>query len=162
MRHFGVLDKGALNPEIVQGLIHVLDEHNGLVRLFRTARDRCNAGKIPGFKIRLYNMGGIRGFELPTSEILGGIVIESRPRSQTNFDVIIEFRGGPHQRTNKLHQSYMSLQFPLLFVFGQPGFYPELTLMPYGGRGRGKSDNERLLQISVTPMDKGIQAYLQG
>ncbi|GJV01309.1 DNA helicase [Tanacetum coccineum] len=32
----------------------------------------------------------------------------------------------------------MSLQFPLLFIFGQPGFYPELTLKPRDGRGRGK------------------------
>ncbi|GJU55424.1 DNA helicase [Tanacetum coccineum] len=55
------LDEGTLNPEIVQGLIHVLDEHNGLVRLFITTCDRCNADEIPGFKIRLYNMGGIRG-----------------------------------------------------------------------------------------------------
>ncbi|GKA82465.1 hypothetical protein Tco_0789213 [Tanacetum coccineum] len=113
MRNFGGLDKGALNPKIVQGLIHVLDEHNGIVRLFRTARDRCNAGEIPGFKIRLYNMGGVRGYELPTSDILGGIVFESGPRSRTDFDVIIEVRERPPQRTNKLHQSYMSLQFPL-------------------------------------------------
>ncbi|GJU51329.1 hypothetical protein Tco_1220884, partial [Tanacetum coccineum] len=67
MRHFGGLDAPGLNLEIVEGLIHVLDEHNGLVRLFRTARDRCNAGEIPGFKIKLYNLGGVRGYELPTS-----------------------------------------------------------------------------------------------
>ncbi|GJZ10463.1 DNA helicase [Tanacetum coccineum] len=86
MRHFGGFSKGALNPEIFQGLIHVLDEHNRLVRLFRTARDRCNTSEIPGFKIRLYNMGGIHGYELPTSDILGGIVFESGPRSRTDFD----------------------------------------------------------------------------
>ncbi|GJV34364.1 hypothetical protein Tco_1394764 [Tanacetum coccineum] len=137
MRHFGRLDAPGLNPEIVEGLIHVLDEHNGLVRLFRTARDRCNAGEIPGFKIRLYNLGGVRGYELPTSNILGAIVFEDGPRSQTNFDIIIKFRGGPPKRTSKLHQSYMSLQFPLLFVFGQPKFYPELILKPRNGSGDG-------------------------
>nr|GEX61978.1 helitron helicase-like domain-containing protein [Tanacetum cinerariifolium] len=107
MRHFGGLDAPRLNPEIVEGLIHVLDEHNGLVRLFRTTRDRCNACDIPGFKIRLYNVGGIRGYELPTSDVLGAIVFEDGPRSQTDFDVIIEFRGGPPKRISKLHQSYM-------------------------------------------------------
>ncbi|GJS36786.1 DNA helicase [Tanacetum coccineum] len=138
MHHFGGLDESTLNPKIVEGLIHVLDEHNGLVRLFRTARDRYNAGDIPSFKIRLYNMGGVRGYELPTADVLGAIVFENGPRSRTDFDVIIEFRGGPPQRINKLHQSYMSLQFPLLFVFGQPGYYPELTLKPRDGRGKGK------------------------
>ncbi|GJR23423.1 DNA helicase [Tanacetum coccineum] len=32
----------------------------------------------------------------------------------------------------------MSLQFPLLFVFGEPGFYLELVLKPRDGSGRGK------------------------
>ncbi|GKE11614.1 DNA helicase, partial [Tanacetum coccineum] len=137
MRHLGGLDAPGLNLEIVEGLIHVLDEHNGLVRLFRTARDRCNAGEIPGFKIRIYNLGGVCRYELPTSNVLGAIVFEDGPRSQTNFDVIIEFRGGPPKRISKLHQSYMSLQFPLLFVFGQPRFYQELILKPRNGRGDG-------------------------
>nr|GEY44114.1 helitron helicase-like domain-containing protein [Tanacetum cinerariifolium] len=71
-------------------------------------------------------MGGMRGYELPTLDILRGIVFESGPKSRTDFDVIIEFKGDPPKRINKLHRSYMSLQFPLLFVFGEPGFYPEL------------------------------------
>ncbi|GKD48480.1 DNA helicase [Tanacetum coccineum] len=83
-------------------------------------------------------MTGIRGYELPTTDLHGGIVFEDGPISKTDFDVIFEFRGEPPQRINKLHQSYMSLQFPLLFVFGQPWFYPELQLKPRDGRGRGK------------------------
>nr|GFA52972.1 helitron helicase-like domain-containing protein [Tanacetum cinerariifolium] len=67
------LDEGGLNLEIVQSLVHILDEHNGLVRFFRTTRDRCRAGDVPGFKIMLYNMGDIRGYELPTSDYLSGL-----------------------------------------------------------------------------------------
>nr|GFA20079.1 hypothetical protein [Tanacetum cinerariifolium] len=40
-------NEDTLNPEIVEGIIHILDEHNGLVRLFRTTQDRCGAGEIP-------------------------------------------------------------------------------------------------------------------
>ncbi|GJW67477.1 DNA helicase [Tanacetum coccineum] len=76
MQHFSGVGESAINPEIVQGLIHVLDEHNGLVRMFRTARDRCIVGEIPTFKIRLYNMSDVRGYELPTADLLGGIVFE--------------------------------------------------------------------------------------
>ncbi|GJR22636.1 DNA helicase [Tanacetum coccineum] len=88
-RNFGRQNNDTLNPEIVEGLIHVFDEHNGFVRLFRTARDRCNAGEIPNFKIRLYNKGGARGYELPTFNILGGIVFEDGPKSQTDFDYVV-------------------------------------------------------------------------
>nr|GEZ30567.1 hypothetical protein [Tanacetum cinerariifolium] len=128
-----IRDKDTLNPKIVEGLIHVLNEHNGLVRLFRTAQDICSAGEVPSFKIRLYNKGGVHGYELLTSDILGGIVFEDGPNSRTDFDVIIEFKGGPPQRINKLHQSYMFLQFPLLFIFDQPRFFPDLILKPRDG-----------------------------
>ncbi|GJW36306.1 DNA helicase, partial [Tanacetum coccineum] len=78
-----------------------LDEHNGLVRLFRTTRDRCNAGEIPRFKIRLYNIGSIRGYELPTFDLLGGIVFENGLKRKIDFDVIIEFRALRWQRQMK-------------------------------------------------------------
>nr|GEX82514.1 DNA helicase [Tanacetum cinerariifolium] len=50
--------------------------------LFRTARDRCISGEIPAFKIRLYNMSGVRGYELPTADLLGGIVFEDGPSTR--------------------------------------------------------------------------------
>ncbi|GJY89301.1 hypothetical protein Tco_0503929 [Tanacetum coccineum] len=109
-QHFGGPDGGSLDPDIVQRLIHILDEHNELVRLFRTARDKCRDANVPYFKIRLYNMGGIRGYELPTWQTLGDIVFKSRPRSRTNYDVI-----------NKLR-----------------GHYSNLKLKPRDGSGRGK------------------------
>ncbi|GJW42999.1 DNA helicase [Tanacetum coccineum] len=129
--------------------------------LSKTALDRCNAGEIPGFRIRHYNMGGVRGYKLPTSDILGGIVFESGPRSWTDFDVITEFRVGPSQRINKLHQSYMSLQFPLLFVFGQRGFYPELTLKPRSGLSSGVKGciNNTLLPYSVQSNKTVLTTY---
>ncbi|GJR08538.1 DNA helicase [Tanacetum coccineum] len=163
MHHFAGQEEDMLNPDIVQGLIHVLNEHNGLVRLFRTARDRCNASEIPGFKIRLYNNGGARGYELPGSDVLGGIVFEDGPKSRTDFDVIIEFRGGFPQRVNKLHQSYMSLQFPLLFVFGEPGYHPDLLLKPRDGSGRGKKVTmNAYYRYQLHPRVKGFGLIFRG
>nr|GEW79857.1 helitron helicase-like domain-containing protein [Tanacetum cinerariifolium] len=138
VNHAYLHDEDTVNLEIVEGLIHVLDEHNGLVRLFRTAQDRCSTGEISGFKIRLYSKGGIRGYELPTSDILGGIVFKDGPNCRTDFDIIIDFRGGPPQRINKLHQSYMSLHFSLLFIFGELGLYPDLVLKPRDCSGKCK------------------------
>nr|GEW89449.1 DNA helicase [Tanacetum cinerariifolium] len=93
---------------------------------------------IPEFKIRLYNAEGARGYELPTSNTLGLMVFENGISDNANFDVIIEHRDGPPQRVNKLHPSYMSLQFPLLFIYGQPRYHKELTLKSATGVGRGK------------------------
>ncbi|GJW62962.1 DNA helicase [Tanacetum coccineum] len=138
MSHFGGVDDSRLDPQIVEGLIHFLDAHNELVQLFRTARDKCREMDIPEFKIRLYNAEGARGYELPTSNTLGAMVFESGIKSKTDFDVIIEYKDGPLQRVNKLHPSYMSLQFPLLFIHGQSGYHTELKLRSADGSGKAK------------------------
>ncbi|PWA58801.1 hypothetical protein CTI12_AA395210 [Artemisia annua] len=121
-------DSPPLDPEVVQGLIHFLDAHNELVQMFRTARDKCAQADVPEFKIRLYSGEGPRGYELPSSNSLGAIVFYRGPESELNYDVVLEYRDGPVKRISKIHKSYMSLQFPLIFIYGQPGFHTKLML----------------------------------
>ncbi|PWA99824.1 helitron helicase-like domain-containing protein [Artemisia annua] len=121
-------DSPPLDPEVVQGLIHFLDTHNELVQMFRTARDKCAQADVPEFKIRLYSGDRPRGYELPSSNTLGAIVFDRGPESESNYDVILEYRDGPLKRISKIHKSYMSLQFPLIFIYGQPGYHTKLML----------------------------------
>nr|GEX73577.1 helitron helicase-like domain-containing protein [Tanacetum cinerariifolium] len=62
------------------------------------------------------------------SDTLGAIVFDSGFTESTDFDIIIKHRGGPPKRINKIHRSYMSLQFPLLFICRRSGFQTELKL----------------------------------
>ncbi|GJV28186.1 DNA helicase [Tanacetum coccineum] len=142
MLHFGRLDNSDLDPEIVQGLIHFLDIRNELVQLFRTARDRCQEIDIIEFNIRLYNGDGARGYKLPASNTHGVIVFDSGLTSSTEFGVVIEHIGCLPKRIKNLHKSYMSLQFPLLFINRQSGFHTELKLRQAGG-----SENERRVMM---------------
>ncbi|PWA60408.1 hypothetical protein CTI12_AA381910 [Artemisia annua] len=87
MNHFKGSERAALDPTIVEGLIHFLDDHNELVQIFRTARDRCAEADVPDFKVRLYNGDGARTYELPTSDALGAIVFDSGPTTQSDYDV---------------------------------------------------------------------------
>ncbi|GKC37956.1 DNA helicase [Tanacetum coccineum] len=72
MSHFGE-DNSVLRRDIVEGLIDLLDTHNALVQLFRTARKKFEDTHIPNFKVRLYNVIGAREYELPTGYMLGAI-----------------------------------------------------------------------------------------
>ncbi|PWA89772.1 helitron helicase-like domain-containing protein [Artemisia annua] len=87
---------------------------------------------------QLYNVVGTREYQLPSSGTLGAIVFESSANSQTDYDVIIEYKDRGPQRINKLHSSYMSLQYPLLFVYGQPGFNTKMTLKEMAGKRKRK------------------------
>ncbi|GKF83482.1 hypothetical protein Tco_0245138, partial [Tanacetum coccineum] len=106
------------------------------VQLFRTTYDRCQEIDIIKFNIRLYNGDGARGYELPASNTLGAIVFDNGLTGSTEFDVVIEHVGGLPKRINKLHKSYMSLQFPLLFIYRQSGFHTELKLRRANGSKR--------------------------
>ncbi|GJZ46053.1 DNA helicase [Tanacetum coccineum] len=130
MAHFGGECEGGLKKEIVEGLIEFLDNNNALVQLFRTARDKYMESDIPNLKVKLYNVIGTRRYELPTPETIGAIVFGSSSSTMENeFDLIIEEHSRFPQRVNKLHPCYMSLQFPLLFIYGEQGYHKGLKLL---------------------------------
>ncbi|GJW28542.1 DNA helicase [Tanacetum coccineum] len=85
--------------------------------------------------VSMYNVVGAREYELPIGDMLGAIV---GPETEMEYDIIIKERSGYPQRVNKLHPSYMSLQFPLLFLYGEDGYSNELNLV--GGAGSSNAD----------------------
>ncbi|GJZ46665.1 DNA helicase [Tanacetum coccineum] len=137
MSHFGGQNSD-LRRDIVEGLI-------ALVHLFRTAREKLADTHIPNFKVRLYNVVGAREYELPTGDMLGAIVYEPGPETDMDYDIIIEERSGHPQHVNKLHSSYMSLQFPLLVPYGENGYSKDMKLA--GGTGTSTS-RKRLTMLA--------------
>ncbi|PWA82827.1 helitron helicase-like domain-containing protein [Artemisia annua] len=85
-----------LRRDIFENLIQVLDNHNELVKLFRTARDKMEGVDVPNFKVKLFGVVGSRQYDLPAGDSIGAIVFEGGPDVGTNYDVIIEKRGGNH------------------------------------------------------------------
>ena len=121
-----------LRADIVESLIGILDEHNELVQLFRTARNKMEEANIPQFKVRLFGVVGSRQHELPAGDSIGAIVFEGGPEVQTDFDVVIEQHDRRLKRVNKLNASYMSLQFPMIFLFGEDGYHVGRLLLTSG------------------------------
>ncbi|GKA47493.1 DNA helicase [Tanacetum coccineum] len=140
LSHYGG-DDSTLRIDIVEGLIDLLDSHNALVQLFRTAREKFQDTHVPNFKVRLYNVVGVKEYELPTGDMLGAIVYKTGPESDMDYDIILEERSGHPQRVNKLHPSYMSLQFPLLFIYGEDGYSKDLKMV---GSTNSSSKDRRL------------------
>ncbi|GKE49834.1 hypothetical protein Tco_1481092 [Tanacetum coccineum] len=94
MQHFRGADSDGSDPQIVQSLIAFLDQHNKLVQIFRTTRDKCRVESIPHFKLRLYRCVGSRQYDLLTSQTLGAIVFENGPDTSMDYDMVIEARDG--------------------------------------------------------------------
>nr|GEY60339.1 DNA helicase [Tanacetum cinerariifolium] len=145
MFHFGGTNSD-LCRDIVDGLIELLDNNNALVQLFRTAREKLLDSEVPPFKVRLFNVVGAREYELPTGDMLGAIVYEPGPDTDMDFDIVIDQRIGQPQRVNKLHPSYMALQFPLLFVYGEDGYLKDMKMVRVSGM---PSDEDRWLTMKA-------------
>ncbi|XP_035830146.1 uncharacterized protein LOC110887742 [Helianthus annuus] len=124
---FGEHGASSLDADIVALLLQTLDSTNKVVRLFRTARDLSLSADVPDFAIRLYSNVNEKSYDTPSIGSIGAIVYEDQVRA-SNFDIIIRPKDDVPQRVSKLHSLYMALQYPLLFVFGEQGWTPELRL----------------------------------
>nr|GEW79514.1 DNA helicase [Tanacetum cinerariifolium] len=55
MSYFGG-ESSDLRRDIMEGLIELLDNHNALMQLFRTAREKLLDSEVPPFKVRLFSV----------------------------------------------------------------------------------------------------------
>nr|GEZ88378.1 DNA helicase [Tanacetum cinerariifolium] len=110
-----------------------------------TAREKFEDTNIPNFKVRLYNVIGAREYELPTGDMLGAIVYKAGPEADMDYDIVLEERSGHPQRVHKLHPSYMSLQFPFLFLYGEDGYKKEMKMV---GSNGSSSQQKRLTMLA--------------
>ncbi|PWA68283.1 nucleic acid-binding, OB-fold protein [Artemisia annua] len=131
-----------LRQDIGEGLIDLLDHHNALVQLFRTARDKLQEADVPEFKVRLFSVIGSAQHELPTADAIGAIVFDSGPETEAEFDIIVEAHSGEPQRISRLYPCYMALHFPLLFVYGEQGYHTDLRLIDT--RGMDQDSDKRI------------------
>ena len=126
--------KTDLDESILRGLIKMLDENNKLAKVFRMARDRYETGASEEYSIRiLKNKERGRQFDLPQGDEIAGLIVGDMSIPNSDRDIIVHPRMDKPQRISYLHPSYMSLQYPLLFPYGEQG-YIEKTI-PYSSEG---------------------------
>ncbi|XP_071688702.1 uncharacterized protein [Rutidosis leptorrhynchoides] len=100
---FGERRSGGVSEQVVELPLHILNDKNEVVKLFRIARDRILGADVPEFQIRLYNVIGAKQYEMPVTDTLGAIVFKTGDRTRTDYDLIVEYKGGTPKRVNKLH-----------------------------------------------------------
>ncbi|XP_013632617.1 PREDICTED: uncharacterized protein LOC106338114 [Brassica oleracea var. oleracea] len=121
----------ALDDSIIVRLIEMLDIHNHLARTFRHASDRYKGTGSIEFSITLVrqpNRG--RQYDLPTANEIGGLIVGDLSATSVGKDIVVELKSSALQRISDLHPLLMSLQYPLLFPYGDTGYHERL---PYCG-----------------------------
>jgi hypothetical protein len=113
-----------LDVDIINSLMHMLDEHNPLVQQFRMARDLLAQHGNQRIGIRI--VGAEREdplqFNLPTSNEIVGLIVGDFSLGNYKRDIIVDSIPSGLQHISCLHPAYMALQYPLLFPYGERGF----------------------------------------
>lgn len=133
------------NESIIASLIYMLDVHNPIVKLFRTARERLLASDSSSevltadqtgdhLFIRLYGSPDAHGdmFSTPVASEVVGLVVGDLGDTDVGRDLIIEDHSSNLQQISEDHCKFMAMQYPLLFPYGEDGFHDELIYQPTG------------------------------
>ena len=120
----------------------MLDESNILVKLFHIAGDRFKEGDIHHLRLRLTGSQSIDGreYNLPNSSEIAAIIVGDIGVKNEHHDVIVEYKDGGLKRINELHLSYMALQYPLLYPYGEDGFRLGILYRNVNGRIHNTKD----------------------
>lgn len=104
------------------------------MRTFKSAKDLADQMNIPSYSVRLFNDVSDCRYGLPLPGSLGCIVTGDDTNS-VQYNIVVHSNLGPPQRISKLHPTYMPLQYPLLFPYGERGWSPRLKLGNRSGAG---------------------------
>ena len=120
----------SLDPEIVEGLLKMLDDNNKLAEGFRYARDRLNLEDTDDFSLLLVSSKSASGRPNqvgPCNEV-AALVVGDTDDTCPFRDIVVETKQKFLQRVYETCKHFMQLQYPLLFPYGDDGFHVNIPL----------------------------------
>ncbi|XP_050205787.1 uncharacterized protein LOC126655597 [Mercurialis annua] len=114
----------SIDQTIVQNLIQMFDHYNEIAKSFRMVRDRfIDVTPLP---IRLKLIGKREGdnnqYNAPSTSEIAGLLVGDFGYYDKSRDIVVEYNTGMLKRISALHPSFMSMQFPILFPYGENGY----------------------------------------
>ncbi|CAN6916923.1 unnamed protein product [Brassica oleracea] len=97
---------------------------NPYVKNFRSARDRFNTDPGNSFHMRIVSERLKDGmtYNTPTASEVAELIPGDFSLDMDTRDIVLQKNSGKLLRINEIHASYLALQYPLLFTYGEDGF----------------------------------------
>ncbi|RID60231.1 hypothetical protein BRARA_F03402 [Brassica rapa] len=113
-----------LKKEIIQPIMNILNAVNPYVAQFRSARERFRMNPDQTFHMRIVSRSDKDGrtYNTPTASEVAALIPGDFNLGMDKRDIVIQHKSGRLTRIDEIHISYLALQYPLLFVYGEDGF----------------------------------------
>ncbi|CAN7013971.1 unnamed protein product, partial [Brassica oleracea var. botrytis] len=113
-----------LKKDIIQPMMNMLNAVNPYVAQFRSARNRFRMNPDQTFHMRIVSRSDKDGrtYNTPTASEVAALIPGDFNQGMDKRDIVIQHKSGRLKRIDEIHISYLALQYPLLFVYGEDGF----------------------------------------
>ena len=102
----------------------MLDEVNPYVKQFRSAKDRFKMQPENAYHMRIVSdrVTDGRTYNTPTASEVAALIPGDFNVDMDKRDIVLQQNSGKLLRISEIHASYLALQYPLLFTYGEDGF----------------------------------------
>ncbi|KAF8050555.1 hypothetical protein N665_1942s0005 [Sinapis alba] len=116
--------KDNLKKEIIELLMKMLDEVNPYVKQFRSAKDKFKMQPENAYHMRIVSdrVTDGRTYNTPTTSEVAALIPRDFNLDVDKRDIILQQNSGKLLRISEIHASYLALQYPLLFTYGEDLF----------------------------------------
>ncbi|XP_057432625.1 uncharacterized protein LOC130725408 [Lotus japonicus] len=118
-----------LDISLVNDLKQMIDENNILAKTFRKVRDYVMSNESTPIALRLFRKRGKdpRTYNLPTCDEIAALIIGDFDNIEVGRDIIVK-KDGVLSRIHETHTSFIPLQYPLVFSYGEDGWQEDIPL----------------------------------
>ncbi|CAN6932684.1 unnamed protein product [Brassica oleracea] len=117
--------KETIRKQVIESLLKMLNEVNPYVHQFRSAKDRFDTNPEETFHMRIISSRAKDGrtYDTPTASEVAALIPGDFNLDMDKIDIVLqEKQTGWLKRISEIHPSYLALQYPLIFTYGEDGF----------------------------------------
>ncbi|OMO96975.1 DNA helicase PIF1, ATP-dependent [Corchorus olitorius] len=121
-----------IDRDIIRCLIKMFDSENEIVKAFRMAKDRCKEIDLRPVKLKLIGTRDHpprylpREYAAPSCSKIASLIDGNFGKLDHHRDIIVEHKSEFLKRISDLHPSFMAMQYPILFPYGEDGYRTDI------------------------------------
>nr|GEU84592.1 hypothetical protein CTI12_AA123990 [Tanacetum cinerariifolium] len=126
---------------IVGSLIRILDADSAIAKAFWMARDWCHADATTNVELRLLSeRTRSKQYNSPIVIEVAALIINDFGDREPIRDIVVCKKDSWPKSISELHPSYMALQYPLLFLFGEDSYHEKILYHTNKGKRKTTRD----------------------